>query len=127
MKVGDKVFLARMGSWDMHFIEATIVKITPSGMVDAQIGTSEPMRFRPSGERYHSDSKYHDYSLDSKLYEERRALLDQEDRAKMAAQMMNDLYVADRVKYTYGKDWMLSEVKRLRELLDAAERQVEAI
>lgn len=125
MLVGEKVFIAHPVGWATRYTEATVVKVTPSGMADVQVGTNAPVRFNARGRgmtRYFE----HDY-LDTIPHAERVHLLEREKRERAAADALRAVTVKDGVNHCWGKDGMQSEVVRLQALLDAAKLAVEAI
>ena len=130
-RVGEKVFLARSGSWTTCYYEGTVIKVTPT-MVDVQIGTSEPMRFRFSDGRRHCKenypgSRYREYELDSIPYADRKAAIDLERRTKEAAALVAEIKTATGVNYRWGKQGLATEIARIQDLLDVAKASVEAL
>jgi hypothetical protein len=126
MNVNDKIFLARMGSWDMHYSEGTVTKVTPAGLVDVQIGTCEPMRFRADG-KLQGGKGYHEYELDRMPYDERKADLAKKQRAQESAGLIQKIAAQQGVNFKWGKDGLNTELDRLQVAIDAARASVEAI
>jgi len=128
-QAGDKIYVASPGSWDTRYSVGTVVKVTPSGMIDVQHYTDGPItRFGTNGyENGNAGSRFRKY-LDSHMtFEERKASLEQQERAKAAASEIAKVKVEERVNFRWGKETMMAEVVRLQGLLDAAKAAVEAI
>lgn len=131
MKVGDKIFVARSGSWETHYTSCEVVKITPKGLVDVKLGSTE-IRFKLKtaqyslGEQY-GGSEYTRYWIDATPYAEREAFLASEGRARVAVSLIKEIYSATGVNLKWGKDGLEKEVARLQEMLNKAKEAVEAI
>jgi len=133
LKVGDRVFLARSGSWDTRFSPGTVDHITPSGMVDVRFGLGpkgstdiKPIRFRTNGQRLGSEA-YRDWYIDTLPFEQRRALLEQEDRTRTAVAAFHSIKVQGGINLRWGREGLMQELDRLQGLIDAARKVVEEI
>ena len=125
-KVGDPIYICRSGSWDTHYTKGTIVKVTPAGMVDVQVGTLEPMRFRPDGKLQGKKGFRAEY-LDTISFAEREAIMAKNNRARAAENAISDIKVQGNVNFHWGAVSMTEELNRLEALITAARAKVEAI
>ncbi len=126
LKVGDKVYLARSGSWTMYFRVGTVVKRTAT-TIDVQVGDSAPDRFRIDGQRQGGD-RYNDWSIDTHFtFEQRAALIAQDERTQQASHAITAIKPKDGINPRWGKDGLQAEVARLEALLADAKAKVEAI
>lgn len=126
---GDQVYVASPGSWDTRFNVGTVVKVTPSGLVDVQTYPNGPAtRFNTNGyEAGNAGSKYRKYLDTHMSFEERKALLEREERTKAAMQAISEIKVEERLNWRWGKERMAEEVARLQGLLNAAKAAVDAV
>lgn len=126
MKINDKVFVSESwsgGSSSYH--QGTVVKITPKGMIDVQIGAGvEAIRFNADGVGVGYNSRKY---LDKIPFDERVTLLAQEQRAKKAANALVGIQSQAGINYCWGKEGLQTEITRLQDLLNAAKILVEAI
>lgn len=101
LKAGDPVYVGRhpRGFGGTRYVKATVVKVTPSGMVDARMnGSQADMRFRADGREQGGDAYYghfleHDVAKVEKILAERdadRAAADAIREVKKAAETMRD-------------------------------------
>lgn len=123
---GEKVFVAQfLGSWGgPTYTPGIVQKITPSGMIDVVIGFGkEPTRFNPDGR---SRGKYTREQIDGLMtFEEREADLAKRDRIQAANNALQTIAV-EKMRNPEQLD-LVKEVERLRGLLDAADKLIEAI
>ena len=127
LKPGDKLYICRPGgTWDDTYYEAAVLKVTPAGLVDVQIGGGTA-RFGADGYERTTGSKYHRQRLDDMPFEERAANLAEESRAKDAAKAINEIVRSSGVNYRWGKAGLNEEITRLRMLIEEATLKVEAI
>jgi hypothetical protein len=134
LTVGQKVHLVHGNSY-LSFVKGEVVKITPSGLVDIQVGKigegnplGRTIRLNKDGyeqgaQRYGSMT----YFLDFISFEERIQAQELEQRTKHAANTIYVIKREDGVNYKWGKDGLQAEVARLQVLLDLAKEAVEAI
>ena len=115
------------------YIEAVAIKRTPKGLVDVRYVLNvdmEPIRFRADGRRVGGD-RWDREELDVRVtFEQRKALLAEEHRARLAAAklcMVFDATTNGRPRHGWGKEGLLCEVDRLQLLLNEAKALVEAI
>lgn len=127
LKPGDKLYICRPGgSWDDTYYEAAVLKVTPAGLVDVQIGRGTA-RFGADGYEHTIGSKYQRERLDDMPFEKRAANLAEESRAKEAAKAINEIVHLSGVNYRWSKARLNEEITRLRTLIEEAARKVEAI
>lgn len=125
LKVGDKVYIRHMGSWDATYTPSTVTKVTPKGLVDVVVGAdTKPRRFLITGNEQGCSWKYMN-SLDTLPFDERTALLAQVERTKLAAAAINE--VRADVRYNYGKTSLLKYVEQLEQAVAKARALTEAI
>lgn len=127
LKMGDKVYVSRMGSWATYFYAGTVKNVTPKGFIDVLVGAStETTRFRPDGCEL-GGGGFRDYAIDSMPFEERSAEIAKEGRAKYAAGLLGEVKLAGEVRHTWGKESLQKAVEELAVKLEAARAAVEAI
>jgi hypothetical protein len=126
LKPGDKTFV-RHGSSYHSYTPATVVKITPSGLVNLRIGNStEIKQFNDDG-YLRGGSRYYDYHIDCLTFAEREIELAKDARQRKASQLINAVSVEQRDRAKYGKESMQAIIIELQKQLDAAREAVEAI
>ena len=125
LKAGDPVFVASfLGSWGgPNYTKGVVQKITPSGMIDVLIGfAKEPTRFNSDGR---SRGKYSREQIDGMTFAEREADLNKEERIKKANTALQAV-AAEKFRNPNELD-LVKEADRLQNLLDAANKLIEAI
>lgn len=140
MKAGDKIYIVRYGSWDVHYSVAEIVKVTPKGFVDVTWGNKDAtgalqlMRFNPNGTEV-AKSSFNNHALDLAMdFEERAADLARIERAKIANNLVRSLDTENKSgsgSKCYNKEdltnWLNTVEARLLAQLAEARKAVEAI
>ncbi len=127
LTVGESVYMVRYNGYGNSYTAGSVVKVTPSGMADvAANGTTYTTRFNKDGYEVGKE-KFRRYDIDEMPFDERTALLAKEERRKNAAHALKYIKPAELNTLHADKESMLSEVKRMRDELDAAVLLVEAI
>ncbi len=128
--VGQKVYVAYSSTWDTRYTIGEVIKVTPSGMVDVMSqGGGSTKRFNQQGSEY--GVKFARTTLDTIPFDERTALIAQDQRAKFAAAAINAVRLTaetgGEAKASWGKESLEILVQNLQEKLNAAKAAVEAI
>lgn len=127
MKIGDKIYLARMGSWNLSFALVEVVGVTPKGFVDVVFHTgNESRRFRPDGIEQGGD-RYHSWAIDKMSFADRSAFLDKEKRALVAASLVNACVPRKKAGCKWDKEALEDSIRDLQAKVDAACAAVEAM
>lgn len=128
LTVGEKVYVVHSGSWSCSYHEGTVVKTTPTGYVDVQIGfASKPTRFKPDGREMGASYSYAE-QIDDTPFEERKAQLEQEQRAAKATAALQKVHFEVGGRFAHwGKEELQKKAAELQAALDEAKQLIEAI
>jgi hypothetical protein len=129
MQVNDQVFIANpsSGMYPTRYHQGKVVKITPSGQVDVQIGECV-RRYGANGKEIAKPGAYKTNNyLDTMPFDERKAIIEQEERTKIASILVHAIQADRRITHRWSKEGLLNEVIRLETELAQARAAVEAI
>ena len=127
MHIGQKVYTVRSTGWDLAYSVGTVVKVTPSGMVDISHGSDTyTTRFGTDG-REVGKNKYRASSIDGTPFAEREEMLAEEKRAQQAANFIGSIQVKDGINKRWGIDGFNTELDRLQALITEARGKVNGI
>jgi hypothetical protein len=128
MKVGEKIYLEHYNGYGTSYTVGEVVKITPSGMFDVNMG-SGVTRFRADGKKSGVQG-YHEWYIDFTPFEERKAAIAQGERLKTARIAMRTCTVTDWFKNGSGQPdtaSMSNELDRLEEVIRTTRKLISEV